>query len=57
MEIKKQIKQIFEEIDEAIKKTKSNVPVKIEDSEFIKELEKIKEKYSRQNKNTKEISG
>ena len=50
------IKLIFEEIDEAIKKTKSNVPVKIEDSEFIKELEKIKEKYSRQNINPKRAS-
>ena len=40
--MKEQIKLIFEEIDEAIKKTKSDVPVKIEDSEFIKELENRK---------------
>ena len=48
--------QIFEEIYKAIAKTKSDVPVKIEDSEFIKELEKIKEKYCRQNINPKRAS-
>jgi len=40
-------KKIFEEIFDAIEKTKSDVPVPIKDSRFLKELIKIKKKYSK----------
>lgn len=39
------IKEIFKEIEEAIEKTKSPVPVPISESKLIKELKRIKEKY------------
>jgi len=39
------IKQIFEEIDQAMERTKSEVPVPIKDSKFLIEYIKIKEKY------------
>jgi len=39
------IKQIFKEIEEAIERTKSPIPVPIEQSNLIKELKRIKEKY------------
>jgi len=39
------IKQIFREIEGAIEKTKSDVPVPIKKSRFIKELNKIKQKW------------
>jgi len=39
------IKQIFQEIDEAIEKAKSEVPVPIKDSKFIKEYLKIRKRY------------
>ncbi len=37
--------KIFNDIEKAIEKTKSETPVKIEDSQFLKELKKIKKKY------------
>ena len=39
------IKQIFKEIEEAVVKYRSPYPVTIEDSNFLKELKKIKEKW------------
>ena len=39
------VKQIFKEIEEAIERTKSPVPVPIAESKLIKELKKIKDKY------------
>jgi hypothetical protein len=42
---KETIKKIFKEIDEAIEKTKSPVPVPIAESKLIKELKRIREKY------------
>jgi len=39
------INKIFEEIDISIGLTKSEVPVVIEQSKFLKELKKVKEKY------------
>lgn len=39
------IKQIFQEIDEAMQKTTSKVPVLIEDSKFLQEYLKIKMRY------------
>jgi len=45
METKETIKQIFKEIELAIERTKSPVPVPIEQSKLIIELKKIKEKY------------
>lgn len=43
----KRIKKIFNEIFNAVEKTKSDVPIPIKDSRFLKELIKIKEKYLR----------
>ena len=40
------INKIFKEIEEAIERTKSQVPVPIEESKLIKELKRIKEKYN-----------
>jgi hypothetical protein len=42
---REEIKKIFEEIFKAIEKTKSDIPVTIEESRFLKELKKIKRKY------------
>jgi len=42
---KEQIKEIFKEIESAIERTRSPVPVPIEQSKLIIELKKIKEKY------------
>ena len=39
------IKEIFRRIDKAIEKTKSSIPVPIEQSKFLKEYNKIKEEY------------
>lgn len=39
------VKQIFKEIEEAIERTKSPVPVPIAESKLIKELKRIKDKY------------
>lgn len=41
-----EIKNIFKDIDEVIKKTESPIPIKIGESKFIKGLIKIKKKYS-----------
>ena len=41
------IKKIFKEIFNAIEKTKSDIPIPIKDSRFLKELIKIKKKYER----------
>ena len=43
--MKKQSEQIFIEIDKLIDQTKSEIPVPIEKSKFIKELRKLKEKW------------
>lgn len=40
------IKEIFKEIEEAIEKTKSDMPVPIAESRFLKELQKIKKKWT-----------
>ena len=45
MSDKELIKQIFKEIEESITKTSSSKPVLMKDSNFIKELKRIKEKY------------
>jgi hypothetical protein len=42
----KRIKDIFLEIDEAMNLTKSNIPVTMENSKFLKLYNKIKEKYN-----------
>lgn len=41
----KKVSNIFNEIDDAIKKTKSPIPVTIADSKFYKLYLKIKDKY------------
>jgi len=40
-----EINNIFRDIEEAIKKCISDKPVQLQESKFIKELKKIKEKY------------
>lgn len=39
------IQNIFKDIDNAIEKTRSDVPVKIKDSKLLKKYIEIKEKY------------
>lgn len=39
------IEQIFIEIEDAIERTRSLIPVPIEESKLLKELKKIKEKW------------
>ena len=43
--MEKEINNIFKEIDEAIEKYRSNVPVKIYDSKFYKTYLEIKKRY------------
>ena len=45
MELEKQARKIFDEIEKLIEKTKSKIPVSIQDSKFIEELKKLKMKY------------
>lgn len=44
-QIKEMIKSIFNDIDKAIEETKKNYPVPMEDSDFLKRYNKIKENY------------
>ena len=39
------IDEIFEDIEKAIEETKSEVPVTIDKSKFLKKLQEIKKKY------------
>jgi len=42
---KEMIKEIFKEIDEAIEKYRSDIPIKIKDSRFLKKYIEIKKRY------------
>ena len=45
MKEKEMIQNIFKDIDESIESTKSDVPVKMKDSRFLKKYIEIKERY------------
>jgi len=45
MKEKEMIQNIFKDIDEAIENTRSDVPVEMKDSRFLRLYFKIKERY------------
>jgi len=44
-EVCDKLKSLFKEIDQAIENTKSDVPVRMNDSRFLKKYIEIKERY------------